>query len=331
MTGRVEVRTKWRPRLALIVVSVMLAVLALPIAILVWFRRHDLASGMTPLVIAAFAGALVLTLLVAYVLTRTITNPINALIARSDAIARSGKAAIQPIDAYGTREIARLSQSFLDLATRMIDRTDYVRSFAAHVSHELKSPLTSIRGAAELLRDDDAMTPAERRRFLDNILADSARLDTLLHRLRELAQAELPTTSGRTTMAALAREVSGRFPGLRVDASPPDAPVPLQHDAGTVALLHLAENAAQHGASELRLTLDRNASATTLTVADNGSGISPGNRDRVFEPFFSTRRETGGTGMGLDIARAALRSHGSDIALAPSEQGAAFRITMPAG
>jgi len=175
------------------------------------------------------------------------------------------------------------------------------------------------------------MTPAERRRFLDNILADSARLDTLLHRLRELAQAELPTTSGRTTMAALAREVSGRFPGLRVDASPPDAPVPLQHDAGTVALLHLAENAAQHGASELRLTLDRNASATTLTVADNGSGISAGNRDRIFEPFFSTRRESGGTGMGLDIARAALRSHGSDIALAPSEQGAAFRITMPAG
>ena len=330
MSEAARIPRKWRPPLALVVVSVLLMVMALPTAIIVWAGRVDLARGLSTNELIALGASLLLTLVIAYVLTRTITKPINALIERTNAISRSGQAAIQPIDAYGTHEIALLSQSFLDLATRMIDRTEYIRSFAAHVSHELKSPLTAIHGAAELMRDEQAaMTPAERQRFLDNILADTRRLDLLLQRLRDLAQAELPTSTGQTTLAALMAELALRFPALEVAADPAEATLPLQHEAAIIALVHLAENAVQHGASVLRLTLSHTETATTLDVADNGSGISPGNRDKVFQPFFSTRREAGGTGMGLDIARAALRSQRSDIALEPSATGATFRIIMP--
>lgn len=331
MTDGVEITRKWRPPLALIVVAVLLAVMAIPTAVIVWVGAVDLtAGGLSPNEILALCMALLLTLGIAYVLSRTITKPINALIARTDAIARGGQSAIQPLDAYGTREIATLSQSFLDLATRMIDRTEYIRSFAAHVSHELKSPLTAIRGAAELMRDDgNAMTLAERQRFLDNILADTERLDLLLQRLRELAQAELPTSAGQTSLIDLTVALAERFPALTITAvSDDETRVPLQHDAGVVALVHLAENAAQHGATQLTLTLHRSEGATMLDIADNGSGVSPGNRGKIFQPFFSTRREAGGTGMGLEIARAALRSHGSDITLEPSQTGACFRITM---
>ncbi|MBW8786247.1 MAG: HAMP domain-containing protein, partial [Rhizobium leguminosarum] len=155
-----KVRTKWRPTLALIVYVVLLAVMALPILIVIWFRAVEASSNrMAPAEIGALAVVFILTLGVAYVLTRTITGPIDALIARTEEIARGGKGAIRPLESYGTREIAVLSQSFLDLAGKLVDRTEYVRSFAAHVSHELKSPLTAIRGAAELLRDDDVERP----------------------------------------------------------------------------------------------------------------------------------------------------------------------------
>jgi signal transduction histidine kinase len=330
VTDAVRIPSKWRPPLALIVVSVLLMVMALPTAIIIRAGRVDLARGFTPNEIIALCASLLLTLVVAYVLTRTITKPINALIARTQDIAQLGEAAIRPLESHGTREIAQLSQSFLDLATTMIDRTEYIRSFAAHVSHELKSPLTAIHGAAELMRDEEAaMTPGERQHFLDNILADTKRLDLLLQRLRELAQAELPTSAGQTTLAALATELVPRFPDLKITISPDDATLPLQHDAAKLVLVHLAENAVQHGANEFRLIAQQSDGASVLDVADNGTGVSPHSRDKIFQPFFSTRREWGGTGMGLDIARAALRSQRSDIALVPSEAGATFRITMP--
>ena len=315
-----RVRRKWRPNMALVVYVVLLAVLSLPVIIVVWFRAIDAASGrMAPTEIGALVGALVLTLAIAYVLTRTITGPIDALIARTEEIAHGGKAAIVPLESYGTREIATLSQSFLDLASKLVDRTDYVRSFAAHVSHELKSPLTAIRGAAELLRDDEPATPmtaAEQRNFLDNIIADAERLDRLLIRLRELARAELPTEKGETGMSDIVIHLTGRFPELDiVSHGEPDIRLPLHFEAAGIVLGNLADNAMQHGATRLDLISSADGRLMTLLVRDNGGGISEGNRALIFQPFFSTRREQGGTGMGLGIARSVLNAHGGTIRL----------------
>lgn len=146
MTQAPRVRRKWRPTLALIVYAVLLAVLALPISILIWLRTIEQGTGyLTAAEIGALVIALAFTLGVGYVLTRSITGPIEALIGRTQEIAQGGKAALKPLERYGTREIATLSQSFLDLAGELVERTDYVRSFAAHVCYELKSPLTAIR------------------------------------------------------------------------------------------------------------------------------------------------------------------------------------------
>jgi signal transduction histidine kinase len=329
-----KVYRKWRPTLGLVVFSVLLAVLALPAASVIWFRAmDDTTSRMGPVEGAALVVALLLTLAIAYVLTRTITRPINALIARTIEIGKGGLSAIVPLESYGTREIATLSQSFLDLAARLVERTEYVHSFAAHVSHELKSPLTSIKGAAELLRDDDAgnpMTPDERRRFLDHIIADSERMDRLLGRLRELAKAELETTVGQTTLAAIIAELELRHPKLEFAITGAlDLPIGLSLEAGTIILGHLADNAQQHGATRLTITAGSEDAVLGIIVADDGTGISPGNRALVFQPFFSTRRDSGGTGMGLDIARAMLQAHGGSIRLLESEHGASFEILVP--
>jgi two-component system OmpR family sensor kinase len=327
-----RVRRKWRPNMALVVYAVLLAVLSLPIIIVLWFRAIDAASGrMAPAEIGALAGALALTLGIAYVLTRTITGPIDALIARTDEIARGGKAAIIPLETHGTREIATLSQSFLDLASKLVDRTDYVRSFAAHVSHELKSPLTAIRGAAELLREDEPampMTAGERRNFLDNIIADAERLDLLLSRLRELARAELPTERGETRMSDIVIYIAGRFPKLDIIThGDPDIRLALPFEAASIVLGNLADNASQHGATRLDLISSADDRLLTLLVRDNGGGISEGNRALIFQPFFSTRREQGGTGMGLGIVRSILNAHGGTIRLT-NAPGVEFEISL---
>jgi signal transduction histidine kinase len=330
-----KVRTKWRPALALIVYAVLLAVMALPILIVIWFHAVEASSNrMAPAEIIALVVAVILTLGVAYVLTRTITGPIDALIARTDEIAHGGKAAIRPLESYGTREIAVLSQSFLDLAGKLVDRTEYISSFAAHASHELKSPLTAIRGAAELLRDDDAerpMTKAQRLHFLDNIVADAIRLDALLLRLRELAQAESPVAEGRSSVADIVSSLRGRFPTLNISSrGDMEILMALPPEAAGIVFANLAENALQHGATLFELAVSAGARTAVILVRDDGSGISETNRERVFQPFFSTRREQGGTGMGLGIVRAMLDAHGGTIRLPQTTgAGAEFEITIP--
>jgi two-component system OmpR family sensor kinase len=261
---------------------------------------------------------------IAVVFSRTITGPINALVKRTVEIGRGGRAAIVAPEQQGTREIATLSQSFLDLAERLVDRTEYVSSFAAHVSHELKSPVTAIRGSAELLRDA-AMSAEERRKFADHIIADADRLAALLERLRELARADLDVTSGTTTL----REAVAGEP-IVVVGEGADLSLPLGAEAARAVFGQLMRNAAEHGATEVRVSAAPDGEALRIRVADNGSGVSAGNRERIFEPFFTTRREVGGTGMGLQIVRSMLAAHGGSIALVPSKSGAAFEIVLPA-
>ncbi len=319
-----RVPQKWRPTLAMIVFAVLLTVLVLPAAIVVWFRALDhTTSAMGSTEIGALAVALVLTVIIAVVFSRTITGPINALIERTTAIGRGGRAAIVAPDQQGTREIATLSQSFLDLAERLVDRTEYVSSFAAHVSHELKSPVTAIRGSAELLRDAE-MSREERKRFLDHIIADSDRLTALLERLRELARADLDVATGTTT---LAETLKGEPDVTTTGAT--SAPMALGPEAAKAVFGQLLRNAREHGATAVAIEARTDGNLLRVTVADNGAGISPGNRDRVFEPFFTTRREAGGTGMGLQIVRSMLAAHGGVIALKPSASGAVFEVRVP--
>jgi two-component system OmpR family sensor kinase len=318
-----RVPQKWRPTLAMIVLAVLLAVLALPAAIVVWFRALDNSmSTMGPLELGALGVALVITVGIGIVFSRTITGPIDALIQRTRAIGKGGRGAIVAPDQQGTREIATLSQSFLDLAERLVDRTEYVSSFAAHVSHELKSPVTSIRGSAELLRDAE-MTKEERQRFLDHIIADSDRLTGLLDSLRELARADLDAKPGTSTVT---EAVAGQPVMLSGDTG---LPMALGPEAARAIFGQLLRNATEHGATAVTITAESRDSTLHIRVVDNGSGISPGNRDHIFEPFFTTRRESGGSGMGLQIVRSMLAAHGGTIALLPSETGAAFELRVP--
>jgi two-component system, OmpR family, sensor kinase len=318
-----RVPQKWRPTLAMIVLAVLLTVLALPAAFVIGFRAIDsTSSAFGPVELGALGVALIITVMIAIVFSRTITGPIDALIQRTREIGKGGRAAIVATEQQGTREIATLSQSFLDLAQKLVDRTEYVSSFAAHVSHELKSPVTSIRGSAELLRDA-SMTEEERQRFLDHIIAGSDRLTALLSSLRDLARADIGAEPGSSTVS---QAVAGQSVTLSGETGTPMA---LGLDASRAVFDQLLRNAGEHGATSVTVFAERADPDLRIIVADNGSGVSPGNRDRIFEPFFTTRREAGGTGMGLQIVRSMLASHGGTIELIASDSGAAFELRVP--
>jgi signal transduction histidine kinase len=286
--------------------------------------------------ILAGIAVLAVTIIIGLIFSRTITRPMHELIQRIAEIRRGDRDAFRPLAHYGTREFALLSQSFLDMAETLSHRSDHISTFAAHLTHELKSPLTSIRGAAELLQDSaqspsGGLTNAERSKFLSNILGDTERIEILVRRLRELAHAESSQGSGSAVLGSLIADLRARFPDLAIDARGPlDRSIGMSAENALIVLSHLADNAGRHHATRLDLETSDDAGAVRAIVANDGDVISEPNRDRIFEAFFTTRRDSGGTGMGLAIAQAMLHANGGSIRLLPSDAGALFEVRFPA-
>jgi signal transduction histidine kinase len=286
-------------------------------------------------VVLAILSMIVPTLLIGFLFHRTITEPMRELIERTKSIGKGDRHALRPLRRHGTSEFARLSQSFLDMARRLNTRSSFISTFATHVSHELKSPLTSIQGAAELLRDDiDAATPVmtdkDKRKFLDNIVADADRLTKISVRLRDFARAENPVAVGVATLSGTIAGLRSAYASLDIRASGDlDAPMRISEDNAAIIFSNLADNTMRHGSSTLDLSAMRQGNLLLVKVIDNGEGVSPNNRAQVFDSFFTTRRDSGGTGMGLAIVRAMLDAHGGAIRLLESEHGTAFELTIP--
>lgn len=280
--------------------------------------------------IFAALAVLLATLAIGLIFVRLISRPIYDLVRRAGEIGSKQQDPV-PIKHFGTREIVLLSESLDGMAQRLRERSDYIATFAAHVSHEIKTPLTSIQGAAELMLDAPDMSDEERRHFLGNVIADTERLTAILHRLRELARADNPQTSGSTPLSAAAEALRSAFSGLKIQLSEEsDVILPLSQENALIVLSHLADNARRHGATMLNITAWQAGKELHLRVSDDGEGISERNRDKVFEAFFTTRRESGGTGMGLGIVQAMLQAHGGRIALSDAGSGTCFEIVLPA-
>ncbi|MBR0828959.1 HAMP domain-containing protein [Bradyrhizobium manausense] len=275
------------------------------------------------------------TIAIGLVFSRTITLPMRELIERAARIGRGDREAFKPLRHYGTSEFAQLSHSFLGMAEQLARRSDYIATFSAHLTHELKSPLTSIKGAAELLQDSlqdkpGGLTPAEQKTFVANILSDAARLEAMAQRLRELARAESLPQNERTELAPVIGDLKTRFPAGHIEATGSlDRPIGMSGEKALIVLSHLADNAMRHRAKTIRLEAVDERTSLRLTVRNDGDPISPPNRDRIFDAFFTTRRDAGGTGMGLAIVRAVMASHGGSIRLLPTEVGAAFELQFP--
>ncbi|QSR19064.1 two-component sensor histidine kinase [Novosphingobium sp. KA1] len=290
--------------------------------------RGKIALG----VAAIFAMLLVLSA----VLSRAIVRPIEGLSRATRALA-SGRRVPSRQPTLQVVEIRALYEDFEQMADAIEKRSRYLRDFAASLSHEFKTPLAGISGAIELLQDHGAqMSPADSERFLANMAADARRLSRLVGRLMELARADVHVGAAQAAaqpgeiLAAVADALSGEHFAVTLDLPEAMPAVSIDGDALEAVLTTLAENARQAGARSLAVTLASDANGVRIDLVDDGPGIPEADRPRVFEPFFTSKREQGGTGLGLPIARSLLGAYGGDLALLPAATGAHFRISCPA-
>ena len=285
----------------------------------------------------ALGGVAILGFLVVMsgLISRGVTRPVEGLSAAARVVA-AGHGSIPETPPTAAVEIRELYEDFRIMAEAIDRRSRYLRDFAAAVSHEFKTPLAGIQGAVELMEDHgDTMTPDDRRRFLRNIAAAGDRLSRLVSRLLDLARADM-AKPGEHDIADLAEVLPRLAEGLsdtyfNVEAPPSGQPVRVTAPATTLetVITALADNSRKAGAGRLTLTVEAFQDTVELMVADDGEGVPAGDRDRLFEPFFTSRRAEGGTGLGLPIARSLLAASHAAIVLIDSDSGTAFRIVLP--
>lgn len=285
----------------------------------------------------AAAGGLgcLLAAIVAAMLARNIARPVLRVADASSRLAQGDDPG--PLPLAGPAELRGLAESFNSMGAQLSRARSAERSFLLSVSHELKTPLTAIRGYAEGL-DEGVLTPE---RAVKVIRAEAARLERLIADLINLARLDQrrfeihPETVdlGKVARECVARHAArARELGVDLDVdSAEHAPARADPDRLLQAVSNLVENALRctPPGGIVRLV----AAPGELTVADTGPGIAPDDVPHAFDRFFLYRRYNGerpvGSGLGLAIVRELAQAMGGDAHAAASATGAEFTICLP--
>lgn len=286
------------------------------------------------LIVACLALAIALITVVMFTATM-IRRPIRELVQQARQVIRGQRHEVTALRNPGTKEVGELSVAMAQLAANLELRASYIRDLANHVSHEFKAPVTSMRGAVELLREHhQSMSEADRQRFLDNLDHDVARLQRLVAALFDLAKANVARPIGG--QSCVPDEVVGAVLATSplttsISSTGQAIKVGMSEDTLRSIIDSLLTNARQNGATGVDVTLAPSADNTMLliTIEDNGNGISAADRERIFAPFFTTRKDEGGSGLGLAIVSALLHAHKGQIRLCSQSKGAKFELAVP--
>ena len=244
-----------------------------------------------------------------------------------------------------SEELARTARQLRD-ANEMLQRLSVQKdSFLSQISHELRTPMTSIRAFSEILMDQD-ITPEELARYARIIHDESIRLTRLLDDLLDLSvlengQVNLDlgpgTLSDLLDRALLASNSVRPERSFVVQRAGAETGIALNTDIGrlTQVFINVLSNARKYCDAEapvLRISVRQRGGVVTVDFIDNGSGIPKKSQGLIFEKFarLTDTHKAGGAGLGLAICREIMHNLGGDIAYLPGQGGAAFRLTFPA-
>jgi signal transduction histidine kinase len=243
----------------------------------------------------------------------------------------------------GSLLIVRSLNAELKLARQKTD-------FVSNVSHELKTPLTSIRMFSELLAEGRVSDPAKHQSYLHIIAAEAARLTRLINNVLDfsrLERGEKKYNFQACDLTEIVRSTADTFrphlesAGFQFASQLPAAPIPIRGDADALSqiIMNLLSNAEKYasGGKEISLELAGKESpvpSAEIQVLDRGPGVPRGSEEKIFEKFYRAHDSLSsgiqGSGLGLTIARQIARAHGGDVGYAPREGGGScFSLRLP--
>ncbi|WP_299955229.1 ATP-binding protein [uncultured Roseobacter sp.] len=242
-----------------------------------------------------------------------------------------------------SRELSQTAAQLRDANAKLMQLSDQKDAFLSQISHELRTPMTSIRAFSEILRDTDGLGPLEKTKYANIIHVEAIRLTRLLDDLLDLSvlengQVTLNQQSGSlvdlldhaiaTAQASEARPIA--FKRRRLDEM-----VTLHTDLDRLSqvFINLVTNAQKYcpaEAPELRIVVSQTGETVVVDFIDNGSGIPAASRDVMFEKFSRIGAQDGnGAGLGLAICREIMARLGGDVSYLDGTGGTAFRVTLP--
>jgi len=307
-------------------------------------REVPLTSGVLPWVVLSGIVAVALAIVAATVVARRVTGPLVAIGGATRRIA-SGEldARVGDLGPRADVETVALADSIDHMAASLEVARGSQREFLLSVSHDLRTPLTSIRGYAEAIVDDAAPDP---KRAAGVILAESTRLGRLVSDLLDLTRMEAhqftlalgPVDLVAAARAAVAEGVpAATAAGIAIDLRAVDGQILVSADADRLGqvLANLVENAVRYASSQVRVDLRSAADQVRVTVTDDGPGIAPEDLDRVFDRFFADRpspetprNRPRGSGLGLTISRELVVAMGGTLVAGPGHEPDGSGTTM---
>ena len=309
-------------------------------AAVMFFSTHD---ALLIMLVSLFAGTL--GLLTARMVTSRLVSDVHAV---RDGLADVGAGRRdRRIAAAGFSELAELAGAANAMTDRLAAEERARRSLVAAISHDLRTPLTSMRLVTEAL-GDEILDASEHRQYVDRLRLNIAALHGLIEDLFELSRLEAGETTWTLRPVDLtvlvseaidAMQADAQAKGVRIACDVPDGLEAVQANPEKLqrVLFNLLQNAIRHtpADSTVRISAAPAGAEVVVEIADEGPGIAPADRATIFDAFVQAgdRRArsggSGGAGLGLAISRAIVEAHGGRIEVREAERGTLMRFTVP--
>ncbi len=302
--------------------------------------------GVVLQIVAGFSIAALVSAACALLYTRSIVKPITVITRAAEDMSRGRFAARAAV--MGVSEVRQLAGAFNVMADKLAQVEENRREFVANVSHELRSPVTSIHGFVEGMLDG-TIPETERGHYLQVVSDETNRLKKLINDLLELSRMEKGAVPLHVTTfdinESIRRVIIGRMNdidarGIQLHLEFETEPCPVRADQDRIAqvVYNLTDNALKFINDRGNLTIRTRLvhDKVSVSVANDGAPILPEDRPHIFERFYKADKahtvgKGSGTGLGLSICMRILEQHGQTIRLLPTEVGAAFEFTLESG